>query len=379
MRNARIVLVALFLVSIMALAGCGVQEKDVGAPAETQGDIVFGFSGGLTGSLATLFEPMRDAMLMPIEEKNAAGGIHGRQIKFVAEDDTCTPGGASTAAQKLVNADKAIAILGPGCSGSMFAAAPIYEEAGVLVLSASATNDKIRDLGDYIFRNVPPDGGQSAAAAQIVKDLGAEKVGILYLNNDWGVGLVKVFKETAEELGLEIVGEESFEQESADMKTQLTKLKESGMDLLYYPGYSADTIIVLKQLRELGIDVQVVGADGAKDDAVIEGAGNAAEGMIVTLPGVPDSPEKLAFAAKFKEKFGKEPSAYTYESYDASNILLKACEATDCTSAQMKDYLYAMGDYVGASGTYAFDANGEVEKTYDLFQVKDGVWAPYQG
>ena len=158
------------------------------------------------------------------------------------------------------------------------------------------------------------------------------------------------------------------------MKTQLLKIKDAKPDALYMLAFPADATIVLKQAREVGFTGQIVGADGSKDDAVITGAGAAAEGFIVSAVGVPETPELNVFNTAFKAKFGKDWQPYTPEAYDATMILAKACAATDCTSPAMKDYLYNMGEYKGASGTYTFDSDGEVKKPYDMYAVKDGKW-----
>lgn len=368
------------LIAIFLLAGCSIREKTVptGNIVGDNGDdeIVFGFSGGLTGSLAQFFVPLQDTTDMVVKEINNAGGIHGKKLKVLYEDDQCDPKVAVSVMQKFIEKDKVKAVIGPGCSGAVLAVAPLVEAGKTLLMSPGATHPDITHAGYYVFRTVNSDNEQGVVAAELAQKLNVKRVGLLYINNDWGVGLTKVFKEKAQELGMDVVIEETFEQGATDMRSQLVKVQNANVDLLYMPAYEKEIVPLLKQIKELGLDFIRLAAE-AKTEAVL-GAGNAAESLIVSTPGVVNSPEFTEFQTKFKSAFGKEPGMYTAETYDVVNILAKACKATDCSSSQMKDYLYAMGEYRGASGAYAFDKNGDVSKPYDFFVVEDGKWVVYK-
>ncbi len=376
----RAILQVLAVIAVIALltllSACTGKEEPKVRKVEKE-VVKVGFIGPFTGGVASIGVPDRDAAMLAEEEINKNNLVPGKQFKLVYEDEQCDPKQSATAVQKLIVQDKVRAVIGSLCSGATLADAPIAEQNKVLLLSYGATNRAIKDAGDYIFRNTPSDKFQAAEDARLLQKLGAKKVAIIHVNNDWGAGLKDDFTEAAKTIGLSVVATETYDPAATDFRTQLTKIKEAKPDMIYMPAYPADTGLVLKQMRELGIVQQVVGADASKDDAVIATAGNAAEGLIVTLPGVPKSPELEKFAAAFKAKYGKEYSAYTPEAYDAVYILAKACAATDCSSTAMKDYLYSMGEYKGASGTYAFDKDGEVQKGYDLFTVKDSKWVPY--
>ncbi len=355
----------LFVLAVLVLAGCSVQEKG----SEAAAPLKLGFTGALTGGAASIGIPTREAVELAVEEFNAKSP---KKIEVVYEDDLCEAKVGTTAIQKLTSIDKVPAIIGPLCSAVLLSSAPMLEEAKVTILSYGATNPTIKDAGDYIFRVTPSDAGQGKKGAEMAKEQVVAKVAVIYRNDDWGVGLKDVFTAEAKNLGLEVVAVEALEPGTNDARTQLTKIKEADPELVYMPVFPAETPIVLKQAKELGFTVPMLGADASKDDAAIQAAGDAAEGLVVTLPGVPDSPEKESFTAKFKAKYNKEPSAYTYEAWDAANILLNACAATDCTGTAIKEYLYKLGMYRGASGPFQFDAHGEVEKSYDIFEVKDG-------
>lgn len=368
--------VAILSVLLVLLVACAPAEKETVETSEpVKEEFKVGFIGPLTGDVASIGVPVRQAAELALEEVNNNNLLDGRKMTMLFEDDQCDPKKTTTIAQKFVEVDKVTAVAGPFCSGTVLASAPIFEPANVLVLAPGATNPKIKDSGDYIFRVVPPDTNQGAEGAKFVKKLGAKKVGVLSINNDWGVGLKDAFKAEAIKQGLTLT-EEVFDPGATDMRTQVTKVKLATPDVIYLIAHPKETELVLKALAEAGVKVPIVGADGSKDDVVLS-AGAAAEGFIVTAPGVPKSPELEKFAAAFKAKFGKEYGPYTPEMYDVVNLLAKACSNTDCTSTAMKEYLYNMGDYSGASGTYNFDAFGEVEKSYDFWQIKDGKWEAY--
>ena len=350
---------------LFLLAGCTFQKRSEVKATSYK----LGFMGPQTGDAASIGIPNRETAELALEEFNANSGT---KIEIVYEDDRCEGKTATTVVQKLIDQDKVPAIIGALCSGAMLAATPIAEPAQVVMLSYGATNPNIKDAGNYIFRVVPSDAGQGKKGAALVNEWGAKKVAVLFINNDWGVGLRDVFTSEAEKLGLDVVASEALEPNSNDARTQLTKIKDKNPDALYIPLYPAETPIVLKQAKELGFSVKLLGADASKDDTVLTNAGDAAEGFTVTLPAVPESPELAALNEKFKAKYGKDSSAYNPEAWDATTILLNACAKTDCTGPAIKDYLNQMGEYKGASGTYEFDEFGEVEKSYDLFVVKDG-------
>ncbi|MDO8642615.1 MAG: ABC transporter substrate-binding protein [Candidatus Woesearchaeota archaeon] len=349
---------------LLLLTGCTVQKR---SEVTTQ-NYKLGFMGPQTGDAASIGVPNRETAELALEEFNANSD---KKIDIVFEDDRCEGKTATTVAQKLIDQDKVSAIIGTLCSSALLATAPIAEPAQVVMLSYGATSPKIKDAGDYVFRVVPSDAGQGKKAAALVKGSGAKKVGVLFRNDDWGVGISGVFVNEAKKLGLDVTVE-SLEPGSNDVRTQLTKIKEFNPDAIYMPLFPAEAPIVLKQIKELGITATLVGADASKDDTVLTNAGDAAEGFTVTLPAVPESAELTALNEKFKAKYNKDSSAYNPETWDATMILLNACAKTDCTGSAIKDYLNQMGEYNGVSGTFEFDEFGEVEKSYDLFVVKDG-------
>lgn len=183
-KTFNLVLVSVFFVlAVLVLAGCSVQEKGAGP-------LKLGFTGPLTGDAASIGIPAREAVQLAFEEFNAKSP---KKIEVVYEDDRCEAKVGTTAIQKLMSIDKVPAIIGPLCSAVLLSSAPMVEEAKVTLLSYGATNPKIKDAGDYIFRVTPSDAGQGKLGAEMAKKQVVAKVAVIHRNDDWGVGIKDVF------------------------------------------------------------------------------------------------------------------------------------------------------------------------------------------
>lgn len=368
--NKSIAIIA--LICLIILSGCTdkITGNHVSLPEETK----IGFVAPLTSGLSSIVGPAMDAGKLAEKEYNQGIGSNGRKIQLVIEDDHCDPKISLSAIEKLITQDKVPAIVGPICSPSMLGDARLVEESKVVMLSSLATHPGITKSGDYIFRNVPSDANQGKEGARFISKMGAKKVAVMYINNDWGAGMKAVFEEESKRIGLEITGIETFAPSSNDFRTQLTKIAADDPDFIYMLAFPVESGLIIRQAREIGIKSRFVGADGSKDDSIIKDAKGQAEGFIVTLPAIPDSPELKAFSDSYRTRFGREPPTYAPETYDAVKIIMNACASTDCRGESIKEFLYKMGPYHGASGTFEFDSDGEVHKSYNLFEVKGGKW-----
>jgi branched-chain amino acid transport system substrate-binding protein len=341
----------------------------------SQGDAIkIGFIGPLTGDGGNIGENAKAAIEIAVAEVNEAGGIDGRELEVIYEDGQCLGKEASNAASKLINVDKVPVILGGACSGETLAFAPAAEEAKVVTLSYCSSAPAITDAGDYIFRNYPSDTFQGAHAATYAKEtLDAAKVGILYVNADWGVGIKDVFKKEFEALGGEVVLEEGYDQQSRDLRTQLTKVKDADPDLVYFLGYTEASIPGIKQAAELGIAVPILGGDAWDDPKIFQEAGTAADGIKYV---VPDAVLGEEFEAKLKEKVGSDEIAVcTPSAYDALKLMAQVIEKVGTDSEAIKDELYNT-TYTGgvSNATISFDENGDLKgANYVVKVVKDGV------
>src|SRR3989338_9892618 len=250
-----------------------------------EGAIKIGFVGPLTGELANIGENAQAAVQIAVDEVNSAGGVLGRQIEVVYEDDVCTGASGANAVSKLINTDKVVAILGSVCSGATLGEAPISEAAKVVQLSYCSTNPTISQAGDYIFRNVPSDLFQAKYAADYLIKAGKKTVALLTVQNDWGDGLNTAFPEAFTKVGGTIVMTDSFDPATKDMKAQMTQIKAKNPDAVYFASYTDQGISGLKQAHDLGIKSQFFGADAWDDTKVWSELGTLGDGAMFTVIG----------------------------------------------------------------------------------------------
>ena len=331
----------------------------------------------LTGPDAKAGQSAKQGIEMAVEEINASGGLKSRKIKVIYEDDGGEPQKSVSAVQKLINVDKVLAILGPMWSSCVLAVAPIVESKGVVILSPTASSPKITYAGDYIFRNTYSDAIEGAKTAEFAsKELKYGKAGILFINNDYGVGLKDAFKRKFEELGGKIVIDEGYDPKTTDFRTILVKVKERRPEVIYIAGYS-EMGQLLRQMRETGIKIPVLSCIMFEISDIAKVAGKAAEGVIYAYPSY--DPEKgneitLKFAKKFKEKYGTLPDPEAAFSYDAVKILALAMEKGGFTSEDIKNALYKIKGYNGVTGKTSFDENGDVIKPVGFKRVHNGKY-----
>jgi len=354
---------------IIVLALVGVYYW-IGQGGET-GPIQLGFYGPQSGDIATLGEMARDAAILAVDEINKRGGIDGRQLKLVVEDSQCKPTGGTNAVNKLINIDKAVAIVGGLCSAETAPAAPIAQEAGVPMVVYCASAPGITKVGDRIFRVYPSDTFQSQFAADYTfNTLKKKNAAMLYVKNDWGQGMHDGFVEKFKELGGAVVFDESFLQENRDFRTQLTKIKAAKPELLVFYSYTEAAIPGLKQAKELGIKVPILGGDAFDDPKIGEEAKGAAEGVMYTVTqlNIPDD-----FKVKFQAATGREAKICGPHAYDAVRILAGVIEKVGTDRKMVRDELAKTKDYEGVSGKITFNEDGDIMDTaYEVKVFKDG-------
>lgn len=333
--------------------------------SEQTGPIKIGYLGPLTGEAASLGQPGLAGAEFAVKEINDAGGLLGKKVELVAEDDKCSSQGAS-AMQKLVEVDKVIAVTGPDCSASAGPALPIAQKAGTPVVIRWASAPPLTQTGNYIFRVYPSDAFQGKFAADyIYNKLGKKKVAVIYVKNDWGQGISQVFTKTFKELGGEVVFEEGVLQDSKDLRTQLSKVGATKVDMLYFPVYAANGVVGLKQIQDLGLKVTVMGGDIFDATEIFEAPGS--EGAIYTVGLMNNSTE---FQKKAEAATGKKADKISAPmAYDGVKIIAEAIKkAGNLDKVKIRDEI-AKTSLVGQSSTkIEFDENREL-KQYN-FEVK---------
>ncbi len=371
MRNQINIILILVITSIALILGCA-KEKE----------IKIGVITPLTGEGATYGEDTKRGVDLAVEEINKKGGIDGKMITVIYEDDQIDPETGTKAIQKLISINKVPVIIGAFGSSVSLAIAPIAEKNRVVLFSASSTADALKDAGDYFFRNVPPNSAQGKSAAEFAIDkLKVKTAAILYMNNDYGVSLTKAFENFFLQRGGTIVITENYNPGDRDFRTQLSKIKDKQPDIVFYPGHYQESGIILKQARELGIKSVFIGGDGSYSPELIKIAGGAAEGSYYTLMamgyGIADE-EIKRFTNSFNTKYSLEPDVYSAYAYDALKIIAEAIQRGGYSSEGIKNALYQIKDFIGVTGITSFDTFGEVNKPFYIYEVKNGNFELYK-
>ncbi len=361
----------LVIIGIVFIAGCVSQNG-------TNETIKLGATLPLTGDVASFGLDSQKAMLMAVDEINAKGGINGRQLEIKFEDDQCDGKNSVTTVTKLISVDKVSAIIGPFCSAAMLPAAPIAEQNKVILLSASATNPKITQAGDYIFRNAPSDAIQGKFAAEFAYNtLNARKVSVEYANEEYSVGVKDVFVKRFKELGGQILSTNAHERGSTDMRTQITKIKAENPDLVYLSVLApANGGNFLTQAKELGLNVTIFSPEALNNPELITTARDASNGLLISTPK-PQTTQQ--FKDAFKAKYNTEPIIYSDYYYDAVYLIANAMKTCGENSGCIKSELYKVKDYKGASGAITLDSNGDLDRgEYVVMTIVNQTFTEYK-
>src|SRR5512145_591832 len=295
----RVAWVAL-LVASFGLAGCGPGDSGGGA-------IKVGHFASLTGDTATFGQSTDRGMRMAVDELNGAGGVLGRKLELITEDDRSVTEEARSAAQKLLQRDGVVALLGEVASSRSLAAAPEAQRARVPMISPASTNPRVTEVGDYVFRACFIDPFQGAVMARFaMQELGAKRLAILFdFKQDYSVGLAEFFRETVRAAGGEIVADERYTSGDIEFRAQLTTIRAANPDAIFVPGYYTELGLVAKQARELGIAVPLLGGDGWDSAKTLEIGGSAVEGYYFSnhYAADSDSPKVQEFVRRYEAKY----------------------------------------------------------------------------
>lgn len=353
-----------------------------GCHRASEQEIKIGCLFPLTGSGSLWGQNGKKGVELAVEEINGAGGILGKKVRVIYEDSQTEPKTAVSAFQKLVDIEGVKVSIVDMISSNVLAVAPIANEKKVVIISPGASSPEITTAGDYVFRNWPSDALQGEEAASIAHErLGWKQVAIFYINNEYGKGLRNVFLKKFTSLGGQIMIEEAFEQGASDFKTSISKFRRTKLDGVYLVGYPKEVPIIVKQARELKLDVNFLGTETFEDPGMLEQAGGAAEGVLYLLPKSPAPESGMArhFREAFKAKFGEDPGVPADVAYDALLILKWAIEKVGYDPEKVKNQLYLLKNWEGASGITTFDSNGDAIKPFDLKTIKSGQFTLYAG
>ena len=376
--------------ALVTFYGCGKEEpkkaeapKAAAAPAAPAEEVVtvkIGHAGPLTGGIAHLGKDDENGVHLAVDEATERKvKIGGKTIKFemMSEDDQADPKMGPTIAQKFVDA-KVAGVVGHLNSGVSIPASAVYNQAGLPMISGSATNPKLTEQGfKVVFRTVGRDDQQGpAVAAYVANELKAKKVAIADDATAYGEGLANEVEKTLKAAGVNVVAREKTNDKATDFKAILTKMKGKNPDVIFYGGMDATGGPMLKQARELGIKAAFAYGDGACTSEMAKLAGPASEGMICSQAGIPTQMASKEFQDAFKAKYG-EVKQYAPFFYDATKLLIAAMQAADSTDPAK--YLPKLAEikFDGATGHIEFDAKGDrKDAEMTIFQMKNGNVEP---
>ena len=352
----------------LVTAACGSEPTSTPAATNTPPPAApfrIGVMESVTGPGETYGTVMVQAKQMAVDEINAAGGVDGRRLEIIVEDSKCGAQDAITAYNKLTSVDGVKIILGTSCSGAMLGAAPLAEEDGVILFSASATNPDIAFAGDYIFRTAINDNNLGINSGNLLWADGIRSLATINESTDYAEGVRRTTVQQFEKLGGQVVGEERYSSDVTDFRSQLTKLLGANPDGLHVAAQSEFTGgTILKQARELGYDGPIYSEVVAAGTTALEIAGDAATGLQAVIPN-PDLDTAVGrdFLARFRARYGYVTLAWFLGSaYDTVNITAECLGriGDDQDADGFKDCLYEI-NWSGAIGdSYGFDENGEV-------------------
>ena len=329
--------------------------------------------------------PCRRGVEMAVDEVNKAGGINGRQVQLIVEDEKDSPASAVNAVQKLINVDKVVAIIGPMTSGDTMAAGKIADEAKVIMISPTATTPKLSGYGANICRGCSRIDKQAEVLTDYVaKNWKPKTVAIFFSNEPYGKGCAGLFTKFFEKHGIKVVATESFMRGSRDFKAQLTKIKATNPDFLFIPGYTPETAPAAAQARQLGMKQKILGVYGDMNPAYIQLAGPAAEGHVIggEYDENYDTPKNKAFVKNYNELVKKNNDPYNIMfaalAYDATSMILDAMKKNGPTSEGIRKYVDNVKDFDGVTGKLSFNKDHDVQRAGTagiyVLEVKNGKY-----
>jgi branched-chain amino acid transport system substrate-binding protein len=368
----RLIFCLIALVVTVLLISC----KKENNPAVTQ-EILIGEYGSLTGTTATYGISVKNGIDMAIRDVNDKGGVLGKKVRVIVEDDQGKPEEAQTVVTRLITKNRVVAVLGEVSSSRSLAAAPVCQQNRIPMISPSSTNPRVTKVGDYIFRVCFIDTFQGFVMAQFAsKNLKLKDVAILRdIKNDYSVGLADVFMEEFQKLGGRIVSDESYSEGDNDFNAQLTLIKSKNPEAIFVPGYYTEAALIARQARNLGIQVPLLGGDGWDSGSLWEIGGPALNDCYYSSHYAAKDPNPVVqkFVQDYKKLYGQLPDTNAVLGYDAASLLFDAFRRSNSTDpGQVRDALASTRDFVGVTGKIEIDENRNPRKAAIILKVKDG-------
>ena len=358
----------IFAVALLAVVAHGAETIKIGEFAS------------MTGKEATFGQISHQGARLAIEEVNASGGVLGRKIELLTEDDQSKPGESATIVKKFISRDKVVAVLGEITSSRTLEAAPICQNAQIPLLSPGATAPEVTTRGDYIFRACFIDPFVGTITAKFARStLNVRRVAILSsFSSAQSVGLAKYFRERFAADGGTVVLEQKFIDGDRDFRAQLTAIRAAGVDAIFIPAYYTEAALICRQARDLGLEIPLLGTDGWESSEFLVTGGKAVEGCyLVTHYSVENSSPAVAdFNTRYQKRWGSPTNALSALGYDAAMLLVDALRRAGTTDGpKLRAALAATREFRGVTGTITFDAQRNPTKSAVVLTVKNGQFA----
>ncbi|HEV7764414.1 MAG TPA: ABC transporter substrate-binding protein [Thermoanaerobaculia bacterium] len=342
-------------IASIVLFGCPPKTSETPAGTAQTGEIVIGEYGSLTGAEATFGVSTHNGIMLALDEINGAGGVNGRKMRVITEDDQSKAEEAANAVTKLINQNNVVAVIGEVASSNSLAAAPICHAAKIPMITPSSTNPKVTEVGDYIFRMCFIDPYQGEAMANYLsKTAGMKRAAILIdVKSDYSTGLASFFERTFLANGGEIVIKQSYAKGDSDFRSQLTAIKGANPEVIFVPGYYNDIGQIAIQARDLGMKQPLAGGDGWESPKLIEIGGKALEGCFYSNHYHVDDPSPAVreFVQKYEERFGAKPDSLAALGYDSTKVLADAIKRAGTTDGPaLRDAIASTKGYSGVTG-----------------------------
>jgi branched-chain amino acid transport system substrate-binding protein len=365
----------------VAFIGCPPKTESVATSGGTEGEIVVGEYGSLTGAEATFGQSTHNGIMLAVDEINAAGGVNGRRMRVITEDDQSKAEEAASVVQKLISQNNVIAVLGEVASSNSLAAAPIAQAAKVPMITPSSTNPKVTEVGDYIFRMCFIDPYQGEAMANYLATEQKMKTAAILIDvkSDYSTGLASFFERTFVANGGKIVIKQSYAKGDSDFRSQLTAIKGANPEVIFVPGYYNDIGQIAIQARDLGMKQPLAGGDGWESPKLIEIGGKALEGCFYSNHYHVDDPSPAVreFVEKYEQRFGAKPDSLAALGYDSARVLADAIKRAGTTDgAKLRDAIAVTKGFAGVTGIVNLGADrNPVGKKLVVLEIKDGQLA----
>ena len=384
----KVILFTLVLTLLVSpLVGCNSGGKDGGNDggnddgngAATGEPIVIGAFGPLSGGAAMVGDTMMKGIELAVKEYNDEGGINGRPIELIKEDDEQNPAKAVSAVNKLVHSDNVLAVIGTVNSSATLASMEVTQEAKIPQITPISSNTSITHLGNpYIFRLQISDENQAGEITRYaINELGFKRIGVMYQNDDFGTGGKDVVVQVLKDAGIEPIAVESFVPDAKDMTSQLLKIQEGDPEAIIMWTMYQQGALIARQVKQLGMDIQLMGGGGLTNQKIIELAGDAVYGLLNTQPFFPDeskaSDKAAEFIANYKEAYGILPDSNAAMAYDSMLTLgeaLKNC-GDNVTSEEITNQLKQIEGLAGVTGTINIDENGDTPRSVLIVKIND--------